>query len=368
MEIKAKDKKQINFFQRIKKAIFELEDYGFFLGERLSVAFKYLFLLTMFVSLLVTCSESYQMTRMLNKAYNYIQNELPDFTFVDGILESTKYAEGYDEDFDFKIIIDTQSELSKEVINTYKNKIYDYSDGVVLLRDKFILVHDGSELENSYDSLTNVTIEGEQINLEKELKLSNKQELISTIDEAGISNVVFTYTVIIFIGLALVNLMVVLSDVFVLSILGLVSAKICGVNFKMDPMMTLSIYALTLSIVLDTILDIVLIITGFSVPYFEAIRLLIAYVYVIAAIFMIKYDLIKQQEELQKIAEIQKQVREDLKNENNNNEEKQLEENKKDEESKKEKSESEKNDKQEDANKNNEPTLEENREPDGSEI
>ena len=35
--------KKLGFFARLKKAIFELEDYGFFLGEKLTVAFKYFF-------------------------------------------------------------------------------------------------------------------------------------------------------------------------------------------------------------------------------------------------------------------------------------------------------------------------------------
>lgn len=160
------------------------------------------------------------------------------------------------------------------------------------------------------------------------------------------------------IALVFVNLMLILSDVFILTLLGLISAKICGVNFKIDPMMTLSIYALTLPLILDAILDAINITTGFSVPYFETIRLLIAYIYVIAAIFMIKYDLLKQKEELQKIIEVQKQVKKEIA------EEKTLEENKDSEN----KDENNAKDKKEEKTEEESPTLEKNREPDGSEI
>ncbi|MBQ7410291.1 MAG: DUF1189 domain-containing protein [Clostridia bacterium] len=360
METKSKDKKEMKFFQRVKKSIFELEDYGFFLGEKLSVAFKYLFLLTVLISFLVTCGVAYDMTKMLNKANNYIENEFPDFSFSNGILETTRYEEGYDEEFDFKIVVDTGNEISKEQEEQYRNKLYDASSGIILLRDKFIFSYEGSELENSYDSLTTINTETDPINLENEFKISNKQELVKTLEEFGILRIVVTYSIIIFIALVFVNLMFILSDVFVLTLLGLISARICGVNFKMDPMMTLSIYALTLPLILDTILDVVLITTGFSVPYFEAIRLLIAYIYVIAAIFMIKYDLLKQREELQKIIEVQKQVKAEM------NEEKTLEENKEEENKDENKDNTE--EKKEEKTEEDTQTSEENREPDGSEI
>lgn len=354
MKVEAKDKKQMNFFQRLKKSIFELEDYGFFLGERLSVAFKYLFLLIVLISFLVSCTVAFKMTKILDKGISYIEKDFPEFNFSNNTLEAIRYEEGYDEDFDFKIIVDTNSEISNEKIKEYKNKLYDSSKGVILLNDKFIFSFDGSELEDSYKNIMTSNV---QVENENELKISNKQELIAELNKINVSKVTILYSSIIFVVLIFVDLMFVLSDVFILTILGLISAKICGVNFKIDPMMTLSIYALTLPLLIDMILDIVLLTTGFNVPYFEAIRMLIAYIYVIAAIFMIKYDLIKQKEELQKIIEVQKQVKEEIKEEKI----KDLEEQKED------KPDSEKEVKN---NENTESTEEvkENREPDGSEI
>jgi len=40
--------KKIGFFDRLKVAIFKLEDYGMFLGERISTAFKYFFILVLY--------------------------------------------------------------------------------------------------------------------------------------------------------------------------------------------------------------------------------------------------------------------------------------------------------------------------------
>ena len=79
--------------------------------------------------------------------------------------------------------------------------------------------------------------------------------------------------------------------------------------------------------------------------------LLIAYVYIIAAILMIKYDLIKQNQELQKIIEVQKQVKKEIEEENKRDEKPE----KKEEKKKKEEPEEE-------------PVINEENEPDGSEI
>ena len=61
---------------------------------------------------------------------------------------------------------------------------------------------------------------------------------------------------------------------------------------------------MTLSFVLNGIYTVASIATGLYIEYFEVVYLVIGYIYVIAAVFMIKYDLIKQHEELQKVLEV----------------------------------------------------------------
>ena len=50
---------KIGFFKRMKIAVFKLEEYGVFLGERLSKSFKYFFLLILLLTVVVVISESY---------------------------------------------------------------------------------------------------------------------------------------------------------------------------------------------------------------------------------------------------------------------------------------------------------------------
>ena len=126
---------KLGFFARLKKAIFELEDYGFFLGEKLTVAFKYFFLLVFFVSIIFSVSVVYKSYDAISKAYSYVENELPEFDYKDGNLHFDNVIDAYDHDYRFSVLADTSEEISDEKISEYKNKIYKQGNyGVLLLK------------------------------------------------------------------------------------------------------------------------------------------------------------------------------------------------------------------------------------------
>ena len=350
--MEANKTEKIGFFKRLKKAIFELEDYGFFLGEKLTVAFKYFFVLMFLISIIFSLTVAYKSSNIINRGYNYLVNEMPDFEYKDGTLNFKEIIKAYDHDYNFSFIADTTEKIQKEKIKEYKDEIYKGGDyGVLLLNNELIIIT--SEAENTINYSEYLASAGFT---QEDVNASKKQDLINFVDQLGIPNVLLSIFIVLTIATYVSNIIIVLSDVCVVAIFGWFAARICGVNFKMNPMIALSIYGLSLSIVLDLIFDAIYIMTGFTVQYFEIIYLLIAYVYIIAAIFMIKYDLIKHTEELKKIIEVQKQVQKELEQEklediNNNDETKENEENNSEEPVEKE-----------------EEKTEENRDPDGSEI
>lgn len=332
----------MGFFKRIQTAIFKLEDYGIFLGERCTKAFKFFFLLILFSSLIVSLVASYDFYKMLDKAYSYIENEMPDFTYEDEKFLSSKNIEAYDKTYEFRLFINTDENVSEEILKSYENKIFDDNGGIVLLRDKVLYIYGGQKTEETYSKLF------ESYGLE----VTNKQDLVDTINELGKSPAITAYFMTNFSVLAISDIITDLSYLCLVAFFGYLAARICGVRFKMAPMFALSIYSLTLPIVLSCIYNTQYIFTGFVIKYFNVMYLLIAYVYIIAAILMIKYDLIKQNEELQKIIEVQKQVKKELDEEDNTEEPKE-----------------DKEDKKEEKEEDNTPVIdEESKEPDGSEI
>ena len=114
---------KISFINKFRISIFKLENYGLFLIEKLWTSFKYLILLVFLVSIIMSLLLTYDRYNKIQRAYNYINNELPDFTYSDGKLSFENYVEGYDERYNFKIIIDTK-DLDEKKINEYKNKIF----------------------------------------------------------------------------------------------------------------------------------------------------------------------------------------------------------------------------------------------------
>ena len=136
--------------------------------------------------------------------------------------------------------------------------------------------------------------------------------------------------IIVLVYLFVIYLIQVILDVLLLSVIGFLLSKIIGVEFKYKSIFNMSVYSLTLSIVLYMIYIIVNLFTGFEIKYFEIAYNAIAYIYIITAMLMIKSDLIKQQGELTKIVQVQKKIREEKKEEDNKEEKEKKEEQKKD--------------------------------------
>lgn len=98
-----------------------------------------------------------------------------------------------------------------------------------------------------------------------------------------------------------------LIDVFTLSIFGMLTCFVARIKMKYKAVFNMSIFALTLSILLRIIYSIIAILTGFQMKYFNVMYIAVAYISLAAAIFLIRSDVIKQQLQLMKIIEESKE-------------------------------------------------------------
>ena len=145
--------------------------------------------------------------------------------------------------------------------------------------------------------------------------------------------------------LFIIYFFVIAMDVLLLSLLGYLTSRIAKVMLKYTAIVNISIYALTLPIILNATYILVNSFTSFEVKYFQIMYNAVAYIYEVTAILMIKSEIIKQEAELAKLEEEQKKVREEL--EKQQEEEKQKEEQKrKEREEEKKKKEKENEDKE----------------------
>ncbi len=335
------ENKKIGFFARIKIAVTKLEDYGLFLGEKTSTAIQYFFLIVLFLSLVMGIVQTYSVMQMVNKGYHYIQKEMPDFSYQNESLQFSENVSAYDEEFDFYMIADTSNDLSQEQMKEYRNKIK--SVGIILLKDKAIYKSGLQEVEYRYSDFLN------QYGMDN----FDKTRFLQEIDSIGMWGIAITIFLLIVVGIYIIQVISIFMDWLVMSVFAVIAARICRIIMPFKAGFNISIYALTLSIILSMVYNIAYYLIGFYTEYFRLVYLLISYVYVVAAILMMKSDLLKQQAEVGKIIDVQKKIHEESENPEQTEEDKK--ENKKPEEKDK------KNEKDPDDHAVN-------GEPDGSEI
>ena len=146
--------------------------------------------------------------------------------------------------------------------------------------------------------------------------------------------------------------------VLMLSFLGFLTTKIIKLRMRYAAIFNMSVYAITLSLLLEIIYIPINVFTGFTIKYFDVMYVTVATIYLVAAIFIIKSEFIKKQAELMKILEMQEEVKRQLEQQEN---QKNKETDKKDEPKDKEKEENKSTDKKQEKQEKKEPE-----EPEGS--
>lgn len=335
-----KENKKIGFFQKLKISIFKLEEYNNFLEQKLSSSFGYFVLLILILMSVFSAVYTYEYYKELNTGFNYIKNEMPDFNYSEGILKSENNVESYDSKYDVKLIINTDEVISEDVLNEYQNKTEMMR--IIALKDEIQVLVDNQILKFKYTELENYL---------QDVEITNKQSIVDTINSLDLGPMIFA----VFLGIAIASFLQNLFNLFIYTLIiasfGYIASRMAKVKFPIKALMILAIYSVTLPNILYTAYMIANLLTRFYIEYFSLFYMLISCVYIFTAIFMIKSDIIKQQQEIQSIVKVQEEVK------------KEAEENLETETTEKEKTKDESEEKKEE-----EPIIDENNEPDGSEI
>jgi len=137
-------------------------------------------------------------------------------------------------------------------------------------------------------------------------KNEQNEEIIQTTEilkQYPDSAIIVTLFISVFISFYIASLM----DVLTLSVFGLFTCLIARIKMNYKAVFNMSIFALTLPIILRIIYSMITMLTNFEIKYFEIMYTAIAYISLAAAIFLIKSDVIKQQLQLMKIIEESKE-------------------------------------------------------------
>lgn len=340
--------KKRGFFQKVWESITKIEKYPDMAAEGIGRAFSYLCKIIAILAIVLCLGMVYQTYKMLQEGIEYLQNEFPEFSYKDGVLNVSSdkpITISEDDSYVGKTIIDTKTEEQTE--NQYINEIEESGSGMIILKDKVILKNGSvaGTINYNYSELL------EQIGITE----FTKQNVINYVNSSQVISLYVSVFITIFVYSFMMYLLTTLSNAIFLSVFGYLATWIARIKMRFVAVFNMSIYALTLSIFLNMIYVAVNIFIDFNMEYFQVMYVAVATIYLVAAIFLLKTEMMKQQAELMKIIEAQEIVRKEM-------EEKQEQEKKERQKKDKENEQKKKEDKQEKQDNN----KEEGEEPQGS--
>ncbi len=340
-----KDKKQENpnnveikkgFFKKIWYSIDKVEKYSELSAEGFGRAVKYLVILIVMLAIVSAGVTVFRTSKQMKQVSEYIKENAPEFKYSDGVLNIDIEEPIIDENENFgKIIVDTISE-TEDIQNQYMDDIKKEKRAVVVLKDKLILKETENNIVYKYEELF------------KELNISefSKDDLASYLVSSVMMPLYLNLFLILFIYALVMQAMNAIFYIIIISIFGYLTSMILRLKIRYVAVFNMAVYAITLPTLLYIVYLAVNAFINYIVPYFEVMYMLVATIYMIAALFILKSEFNKKQGEVQKIIEVEKEIKEEMKNEDNKNEEK---------EENRDTNKKEKNDKKEDTNDGEQP-------------
>ena len=334
--------KRLGFFKKVWYSIAKFEKYIEMSLEGTGRALKYLLQITSLFVLVISCIGIYNANENLDGFIKNIEDNIPDFSYADGQIALSSEVESKvytmsDTNLNFgKIIIDLNTE-DENVIAEYENEIKNDDEvnniGIIILKDKVLQVAkltDGEEGESrismSYDELMESIFGSTNVEI-------TKSNLLEYLNGNGRTSILVVNFCSYFIAYFIIYLCSGLIYILILALIGYTSVKITKIKLTFAQLFAMSTYAFTLSNILNMVYFIANYFGGITIKYFDIAYIAIAYIYLAAAIFILKDDIIKRMQEVEKIQQEQQKVKEEIKEEKPKNKK---EKDKKDEKDEKE--------------------------------
>lgn len=278
--------KKIGFFKSFWYAITNFEKYKEFAFNNSFNVFKYVAILLILFSIIITFSLVVPIINTFNNGMDYFKNEFPNLTYSEGKLTVDSNEPIYLEDKDLDAVLLVDTNATEEEKNKYIEEQKGHATSILVFSDKLIVktaaltaysIYEYNQLDNSIGVDT-----------------FNKQDILNNFGGSGSYKVYISMYLFLFVFILLTYTVMLFIDVVILSILAFLISKIYKVTLRYSNCIKISVYALTLPLLLQLIYIYVNTFTGFTIQYFSIMYDVISYIYVITAILIIKNDLAKQ--------------------------------------------------------------------------
>ena len=323
---------EISFPKKIWYSITKFEKYPDMAQDGIFKAVRYLITMAIIVTTFALCGSMIKMNIAVGNLAPYIEQNIPDFTFEDGkvsmeLTEPMVINDIANSQIN-KVIINPIAETSEQK-EELENKETIVGTNIYFFKDEIILKN---KVDDEHIQTQNYTYKDFIANYTKEdIQNFNKADLIEFLRSEKMTPFYTSYATTMFIYLLLTDIIYLLLDTFRIAVFGWITAVVAKIKMKFSAIYNMAIYSFTLPMILNIIYLIVNYFIDFKIKYFEVAYTTIAYIYLAAAIFILKDDFIKKMQEVMKIRQEQKNVREEIKRQEEEKKEKKDKDDDKDE-------------------------------------
>ena len=295
------------FFKKFWYSIFKLEKYGEMAAEGVPRAIFYTIKLALIISVVIAICSIFQVNDMVNKGKTFLETQVGEFTYKDGILDVKKEEPIIAPSERFgQIVINTKIDTDEE-LNQILNSLPD-SKGIVILKDGIIAKGFTSQGTLGYKYAE--VLKGTNVNE------ANNQDVLNIISNENVWKIYLAIAIVIILYMLLTYTLHFLWNTVMLSIFGYIVTFFAKIKMRFAAVFNMACYAFTLSVFLQTIYVGLNMFIPFEIKYFQVMFVAVAAIYLIAAIFLIRAEFLKQKIESSKMVAIKKS--EEIKQEENN--------------------------------------------------
>lgn len=250
----------MGFRHKFAYSFFDFSAYKEFLVQGLGKSIIYMFVVTLIFSTITSINTINTFISETSKIESRLVKNIPNFELKNGILSIDSDKPIYNKFDGQQIIVDTSGKTSKSSLDSYSDGIYINAEELII-RQNYRTLQTFKFSDFTTFNLTNKTM----------------QNILSSL------KIIFPI-VLLFLNPIISFLLNLISGFLVVGPLSLSISYAMGVNLKYPKACTISFYAMTLPIVLESLLDI----SGMDLPEFFIIFYIISLIYSAFAINEIK--------------------------------------------------------------------------------
>lgn len=311
------------FFHTLKVSIFQFDKYHEIIQQRTRKMLLFLFEIVVLVALIITGAVVLRLNNTYDYAYNFAKDNLPNFTITkEGfhmdieeplIYKNTEYFNSvvvFDNNTENKKYLDEANQNSAIYLIFTKNSLVFKIPGTLTTEYKFADMFPDKKqstntvntaenaAENVAENVTENTVANETAE-NKEQKI-DKEYILKVFDAETMRTTIGKLAIYLFLLLFLSLVIISLINIFALAVLGYVFAKIIKMPFKFGNVFNMAIAATALPSILLCVYMVINILTGFTIAKFDILYALVSYIYLGAAILILRSNMNKTKVEKEK--------------------------------------------------------------------